>query len=123
MVRAEPIFDIEDLAGAPLATDCLPLNGAECVGGEGRIVVLVGFRDSAALVNLEKVHGDPEVFGREIGKAVGGGFVGYGEGIAQILDRELALSLCRGQEFDRGFLRNHERGSKVVGLHSLVQKL
>ena len=122
MVRAETVGNVEHLAGAPLAANQLPFHGAEGIGGEGHVVVLVGLGDRAGLVNLEKVQRDAEMSGRQIGEAVGGRLVADGERVAQFFDRQLLFLFRASEKADGAILRHHQRGRQVVRFDPLSQK-
>ncbi len=60
---------------------------------------------------------------RQVGEAVRRRLVRHREGVAKILDRELARGLGCGEEVDRALLGEHQRAGQVVGLDPLPQEL
>ena len=72
---ATAVVDVEDDAARPFPAAHLTLAGAEPIGREVHVVVLVRLRDRARLVHLQEVHRDAEMHRRQIGEAVRGGLV------------------------------------------------
>ncbi len=123
VVRVELVVDVEDDAARPPAAAHLPLAGAQPVGREVDVVVLVRLRDRARFVHLQEVHRDAEMHRRQIGEAVRGGLVRDGVGVAEVLDRDRAGRLGILQERHRVRLGDEQRTGEVVRLDALAQEL
>jgi hypothetical protein len=68
------------------------------------------------------VQADADVLRQEVRQSHARGLVGHAEGIAEVLDGEVAILLRLGQEGDRGGLGHEAAGREVVDLEPLLRK-
>jgi hypothetical protein len=120
-MEGEGVLRAERLAGPPVATEPIALDGPVVVGGQRDTVVLVRLPDGPLHVGAEEVHGDAEVAGRKVRQAVRRHLVGDVEDLLQVLDRQVAAGLGLVEELDRRPFGSEHRCREVVRLDALAE--
>ena len=88
--------------------------------GENQFIVGVGLIDGAVGADPKEMHRHPQVFRRQIRKAVRRGFISHRDAVSQVQNRQVARFLVGGKLPHRGGLGHQHRRGKVVRLYALA---